>query len=110
MSPPWVARNALGKTLVAHGRLTPTALGRGTCVQCEVHDWRCTNASAQKRPAGARRGVRKRICKGDTASMQETAAAELANVIAIAVAEEASVVFRVTGRWHCEYASANHGG
>jgi hypothetical protein len=51
VSPPWVARNALGKTLVAHGRLTPTALGGGTCVQCEVHDWRCTNASAQERRA-----------------------------------------------------------
>jgi hypothetical protein len=33
----------------------------------------------------------------------------LANLIAIAVAGEASVVFRVTGRWHCEYTSANHG-
>jgi hypothetical protein len=44
--------------------------------------------------------------------MQETAAAGLglADVIAIAVAGAASVVFRVTGRWHCEYASANHGG
>jgi hypothetical protein len=30
----------------------------------------------------------------------------LANLIAIAVAGEASVVFRVTGRWHCERASA----
>jgi hypothetical protein len=42
--------------------------------------------------------------------VRETAAAGLANVIAIAVAGEASVVFRVTGRWHCECASANHGG
>jgi hypothetical protein len=58
----------------------------------------------------ARRGWRKRICKGDTANMRETVAAGLANVIAISVAGEASVVFRVTGRWHCEYTSANHGG
>jgi hypothetical protein len=69
-------------------------------------------AFKQERRALARRGWRKRICKGDTASMQETAAAGLglADVIAIAVTDEASVVFRVTGRWRCEYASANHGG
>jgi hypothetical protein len=57
----------------------------------------------------ARRGVRKRVCKGDTASMQETVAAGLANLIAIAVAGRASVVFRVIARWHCECVSANHG-
>ena len=34
----------------------------------------------------------------------------LADVIAIAVTDEASVVFRMTGRWHCERVSANHGG
>jgi hypothetical protein len=32
-----------------------------------------------------------------------------ANIVAIAVAGAASVVFRVTGRWHCERVSANHG-
>jgi hypothetical protein len=58
----------------------------------------------------ARRGVRKRICKGDTANVRETVASVPANVIAIAVAGRASVVFRVTGRWHCECVSANHGG
>jgi hypothetical protein len=57
----------------------------------------------------ARRGVRKRICNGDTAKVRETAASVPANIVAIAVAGAASVVFRVTGRWHCEYASANHG-
>jgi hypothetical protein len=69
-------------------------------------------ACKQERQASARRGVRDRICKGDTANVRETAAAGLglADVIAIAVTDEASVVFRVTGRWHCEYASANHGG
>jgi hypothetical protein len=68
--------------------------------------------AAKERRASARRGVRKRVCKGDTASMQETAAAGLglADVIAIAVTDEASVVFRVTGRWHCECVSENHGG
>jgi hypothetical protein len=108
--PAVVCGYAFATALVAHGRLTSTALGGGTCVQCEVHDWRCTNASAQERRASARRGWRKRICKGDTANMRETAAAGLVDVIALAVAGEALVVFRVTARWHCEYASANHGG
>ncbi len=58
----------------------------------------------------ARRGVRKRICKGDTPNMQGTVPGVPANVIAIAFAGRPSVVFRVTGRWHCERASANHGG
>jgi hypothetical protein len=35
--------------------------------------------------------------------------AGVADVIAIAVTDEASVVFRVTGRWHCERVSANRG-
>jgi hypothetical protein len=69
-------------------------------------------ACKQERRASARRGVRKRICKGDTANMRETAAAGLglADVIAIAVAGEALIVFRATAPWHCECASANHGG
>jgi hypothetical protein len=69
-------------------------------------DYRAT----KERRASARRGWRKRICKGDTANVRETAAGVPANVVAIAVAGEALVVFRVTGRWHCECASANHGG
>jgi hypothetical protein len=67
-------------------------------------------ACKQERRASARRGVRKHICKGDTANMRETAAGVPANVVAIAVAGGASVVFRVTGRWYCECASANHRG
>jgi hypothetical protein len=43
-------------------------------------------ACKQERRASARRGVRKRICKGDTASMQETVAGVPANVIAVTVA------------------------
>jgi hypothetical protein len=62
-------------------------------------------AFKQERRASARRGVRKRVCKGDTASMQETVVG-LGNVNAIAVTEEASVVFRVIARWHCECVSA----
>jgi hypothetical protein len=42
--------------------------------------------------------------------MRETVPGVPANVIAIAVAGRASVVFRLIARYHCEYASANHGG
>jgi hypothetical protein len=41
--------------------------------------------------------------------MQETVVG-LGNVNAIAVAGRASVVFRLIARYHCECASANHGG
>jgi hypothetical protein len=44
-------------------------------------------AFKQERRASARRGWRKRICKGDTANVRETAAAGLANVVAITVAQ-----------------------
>jgi hypothetical protein len=41
----------------------------------------------QERRPSARRGVRKRICKGDTANMHETIAGVPANVIAITVTQ-----------------------
>jgi hypothetical protein len=43
-------------------------------------------AFKQERRASARRGVRKHICKGDTAKVRETAAGVPANVIAMTVA------------------------
>ncbi len=45
--------------------------------------WR---AQDQERRASARRGSRKCICMGDTANMQKTATAGLADVVAIVVA------------------------
>jgi hypothetical protein len=50
-------------------------------------DYRAT----KERRASARRGWRKRICKGDTAKVRETAAGVPANVVAIAVAQPRGV-------------------
>jgi hypothetical protein len=133
VSPPWVAETHLqgryrkragdcrrwaGERRRNHGRPTTGAyaprswLYMRLCIAKVVISPAHVRACKQERRASARRGVRKRVCKGDTASMQETAAARLglADVIAIAFAGRASLLFRVIARWHCECVSANHGG
>jgi hypothetical protein len=118
----WRFAVSAARALPNHGGLTSPALVPCSASVCRQNCDFCGARTQlrQERRVSARRGVRKRICKGDTASMHETAAAELANVIAVTVAQPRgadaprSCVARMRVCWGFATSAAralpNHGG
>jgi hypothetical protein len=108
VSPPWCTETHLqgryrkragdcrrwaGERRRNHGRPTtgglrpPLLLYMRLCIAKVAISPAHVRACKQERRVSARRGVRKRICNGDTANVRETGAGVPANVVAIAVAQ-----------------------